>query len=85
MILERKHNLLKDYTQFLSKLMNKNIQLESVIKEELENLDQRYMSAIKENNMELVNQIVKEAANSAGYTIGPVYHGSKSDSITIFK
>ena len=35
-----------------------------------------YMQAVNDGDMETAQRLVDEAAKSAGYTVGPVYHGS---------
>jgi len=39
--------------------------------------DQDYLKAAKAKNYDKLNQMVKQAAADEGYTIGPVYHGTK--------
>jgi len=39
--------------------------------------DQEYLKAAKAKNYDKLNQMVKQAAAAEGYTIGPVYHGTK--------
>ena len=43
-------------------------------------MDADYFSAVKRGDMETAERMVLEAAREAGYTIGPVYHGSERPS-----
>lgn len=47
----------------------------------MNNIDIKYFKAIKENNISLAEEIVKQAANAAGYNIGPVYHGTTNNKL----
>jgi ribosomal protein S18 acetylase RimI-like enzyme len=46
--------------------------------------DSAYAKATKENNTKAAQQIVNEAAKFAGYTIGPVFHGTSKE-FNVFK
>lgn len=39
-------------------------------------IDQEYFEAIKSNNLNKLGEMVKNAAIAAGFTIGPLYHGT---------
>lgn len=40
--------------------------------------DQKYLEAIKNNDLATAQEMVDADLNAKGYTIGPVYHGSPS-------
>ena len=40
-------------------------------------LDADYMAAVERGDMDAAQRMVDEAANTAGYKVGPVYHGTK--------
>jgi len=40
-------------------------------------LDSDYLAAVKRGDMEAAQRMVDEAAKASGYTVGPVYHGTK--------
>ena len=42
-------------------------------------LDAEYMEAVEKGDMETAQRMVDDAAKRAGYTIGPVYHGTRTD------
>jgi hypothetical protein len=46
--------------------------------------DSAYLKAAQENNTQAAQRLVDEAAKAAGYTIGPVFHGTSKD-FNIFK
>jgi hypothetical protein len=48
----------------------------SSITESMKNIDAEYLNAIKSGDMEKAQKMVDEAAKKAGYTVGPVEHGS---------
>jgi hypothetical protein len=47
-------------------------------------VDSAYLKATQENNIQAAQRLVDEAAKAAGYTIGPVFHGTSKD-FNIFK
>lgn len=47
--------------------------------------DAEYMDAVEAGDMETAQRLVDEAAQAAGYTIGPVYHGTYEPGITVFE
>lgn len=47
-------------------------------------LDETYAKAIESGDMEEAQRLVDEKARQAGYTVGPVYHGSSESNITSF-
>jgi hypothetical protein len=49
-----------------------------------ESTDQEYLAAVERGDMETAQVMVEEAAKAAGFAVGPVYHGTKSD-FTEFK
>ena len=46
--------------------------------------DTDYLSAVKQGNTKAAQQMVDEAAKAAGYTIGPVYHGTPTGGFNVF-
>jgi hypothetical protein len=52
--------------------------------EQASRIDADYMAAVERGDMETAQRMVDEAARAAGYTIGPVYHGTKQ-SFTSFR
>lgn len=42
-------------------------------------LDEQYMAAVEAGDMATAERLVGESARMAGYTVGPVYHGTASD------
>lgn len=54
--------------------------LPSITQEE----DASYLKAVKQGDMETAQRMVDEAAKKAGYTIGPVYHGTPDGGFYIF-
>jgi GNAT superfamily N-acetyltransferase len=47
------------------------------IMEQASRIDADYMAAVESGDMETAQSMVDEAAKSAGYKVGPVYHGTK--------
>lgn len=41
--------------------------------------DAEYLAAVKRGDMETAQRMVDEAAKAAGYNVGPVYHGTRTD------
>jgi len=46
--------------------------------------DTDYLSAVKQGDTKAAQQMVDEAAKAAGYTIGPVYHGTPTGGFNVF-
>jgi len=46
--------------------------------------DADYMKAVESGDLAAVQKMVDDTAKSAGYTIGPVYHGSVSRDVSVF-
>jgi hypothetical protein len=46
--------------------------------------DTDYLSAVKKGDTATAQQMVDEAAKAAGYTIGPVYHGTPTGGFNVF-
>ena len=46
--------------------------------------DAAYLKAVESGDMETAQRMVDEAAKAAGYTIGPVWHGSSNPNFTTF-
>ena len=46
--------------------------------------DTDYLSAVKQGDTQAAQQMVDEAAKAAGYTIGPVYHGTPTGGFSVF-
>lgn len=46
--------------------------------------DTAYLSAVKAGDTATAQRMVDEAANAAGYTIGPVYHGTPTGGFNVF-
>ena len=47
--------------------------------EEIAKLDAEYMAAVERGDMETAQRMVDDAAKAAGYNVGPVYHGTRTD------
>jgi hypothetical protein len=43
-----------------------------------ESTDQEYLAAVERGDMETAQTLVEDAARAAGYTVGPVYHGTRA-------
>lgn len=48
-------------------------------------IDVEYFNAIEQNDLEKVKQLVDIAAKSAGYNVGPVYHGTPTGGFDKFR
>ena len=46
--------------------------------------DTDYLSAVKQGDTQAAQRMVDEAAKAAGYTIGPVYHGTPTGGFNVF-
>lgn len=42
------------------------------------NIDEEYFEAVRMNNLSRLQEMVKNAAITAGFTVGPVYHGTSN-------
>jgi hypothetical protein len=49
-----------------------------------EKLDSDYMKAVESGDVEAQQRMVDEAAKKAGYNVGPVWHGTNSESFSTF-
>jgi len=47
--------------------------------------DTDYLSAVKKGDTATAQRMVDEAANAAGYTVGPVYHRTSAKNINVFR
>ena len=56
----------------------------SVIEPRYMPADTDYLSAVKQGDTKAAQQMVDEAAKAAGYTIGPVYHGTPTGGFNVF-
>lgn len=47
-------------------------------------MDAEYLSAVERGDMDEAQRLVDEAAKAAGYNVGPVWHGTNSESFSTF-
>jgi hypothetical protein len=55
----------------------------AIVPDEREQKDP-YMAAVEANDTDTVQRMVSEAAKAAGYTVGPVFHGTLTGGFTAF-